>query len=221
MRRRKAGTCIVIHIRVNSILALNWRVPVVRPLLAACGACPSKGDGMVQIGVVCAGLLFAACGPATAESPAERGLYLVNTVMACGNCHTPRDARGTADGRQGALGRFDVHDAGFRRHRAEHHGRCRNRKIGGWSDAEIKRTLVEGVRPDPGRLAAACRWRRSCPPTSTRRCCRTISTPSSPILRTVKLGPQPGSARAGLQGGVQCHPRSVSGCGGRLPSRRR
>ena len=27
----------------------------------------------------------------------------------------------------------------------------------------------------------ACRWRRSCRPISTRRCCRTISTPSSPI----------------------------------------
>jgi hypothetical protein len=31
-----------------------------------------------------------------AEKPAERGGYLVNTIMACGNCHTPRDADGSA-----------------------------------------------------------------------------------------------------------------------------
>ena len=29
-----------------------------------------------------------------AESPSQRGAYLVNTIMACGNCHTPRDADG-------------------------------------------------------------------------------------------------------------------------------
>src|ERR1700694_1176638 len=27
-------------------------------------------------------------------TPAERGGYLVNTIMACGNCHTPHDADG-------------------------------------------------------------------------------------------------------------------------------
>ena len=32
---------------------------------------------MVRIGVIFAVLLFAACSPATAESPNERGLYLV------------------------------------------------------------------------------------------------------------------------------------------------
>jgi hypothetical protein len=31
---------------------------------------------------------------ALAETPAQRGDYLVNTIMACGNCHSPRDANG-------------------------------------------------------------------------------------------------------------------------------
>src|SRR6266852_3174897 len=29
-----------------------------------------------------------------AATPAERANYLVNTIMACGNCHTPRDGEG-------------------------------------------------------------------------------------------------------------------------------
>jgi hypothetical protein len=31
----------------------------------------------------------AAAGLAQAESPLERGRYLVTTILACGNCHTP------------------------------------------------------------------------------------------------------------------------------------
>ena len=29
-------------------------------------------------------------GAAWAETPAERGSYLVNTIMTCGNCHSPK-----------------------------------------------------------------------------------------------------------------------------------
>jgi len=39
--------------------------------------------------------LFAtAAVEAAAETPVERGRYLVTTIGACGNCHTPRDAAG-------------------------------------------------------------------------------------------------------------------------------
>jgi hypothetical protein len=31
---------------------------------------------------------------ARAETAIERGNYLVNTIMACGNCHSPRDGEG-------------------------------------------------------------------------------------------------------------------------------
>jgi len=43
--------------------------------------------------VLCLGVL-GVCDAARAESLAERGGYLVNTIMACGNCHSPRDANG-------------------------------------------------------------------------------------------------------------------------------
>ena len=42
----------------------------------------------------------------------------------------------------------------------------------------------------------ACRWRRSCRPISTRRCCRTISTPSSPISAP--------SSRSGTKSPLRC-----------------
>jgi hypothetical protein len=47
---------------------------------------------MLRVGTVCIVLLFAALEtavePALAQSPVERGGYLVNSIMACGNCHT-------------------------------------------------------------------------------------------------------------------------------------
>jgi len=36
-------------------------------------------------------LLFAALEPACARSPVERGSFPVNSIMACGSYHTPRD----------------------------------------------------------------------------------------------------------------------------------
>jgi hypothetical protein len=50
---------------------------------------------MFRIGIACV-LLLAVSDGAWAEKPAERGGYLVNTIMACGNCRTPRDADGRA-----------------------------------------------------------------------------------------------------------------------------
>ena len=32
--------------------------------------------------------------PVEAQTPTERGGYLVDTILACGNCHTPKDATG-------------------------------------------------------------------------------------------------------------------------------
>ena len=49
---------------------------------------------MLRIGSAACALLLAATNGAVAQSRVERGAYLVNTIMACGNCHTPRDADG-------------------------------------------------------------------------------------------------------------------------------
>ena len=47
--------------------------------------------------VAAAALLAGSVAYAVAQgTPLERGRYLVTTVMACGNCHTPKDATGKA-----------------------------------------------------------------------------------------------------------------------------
>jgi mono/diheme cytochrome c family protein len=95
--------------------------------------------------------LFGFVEPAIAESAAERGNYLVNTILACGNCHSPRDANGQiiqdralSGGRVFSTPAFEVTTPNITPDLET--------GIGRWSDAEIKRALVEGVRPDHHRL---------------------------------------------------------------------
>jgi mono/diheme cytochrome c family protein len=97
-------------------------------------------------------LLLAAIGGASAESPARRGNYLVNTIMACGNCHSPRDAEGKIIADKALSGGLTFNTPPFDA-TAPNITPDRETGIGSWSDAEIKRALVEGVRPGHGRLA--------------------------------------------------------------------
>src|ERR1700716_2689958 len=106
---------------------------------------------MFRIGIACV-LLLAAAGGAMAESPAERGGYLVNTIMACGNCHTPRDADGKTIAEKTFSGGLTFTTPAFIA-TAPNITPDTETGIGSWSDAEIKRALVEGMRPDHGRLA--------------------------------------------------------------------
>ncbi|HEY2212560.1 MAG TPA: c-type cytochrome [Bradyrhizobium sp.] len=87
-----------------------------------------------------------------AESPAERGGYLVNTIMACGNCHTPRDADGKTIAEKAFSGGLTFTTPAFIA-TAPNITPDIETGIGSWSDAEIKRALVQGMRPDHGRLA--------------------------------------------------------------------
>jgi mono/diheme cytochrome c family protein len=107
---------------------------------------------MYRFGIAGCVLLSAACGSAVAQSPAERGGYLVNTIMACGSCHTPRGADGKAIGEKAFSGGPVFTTPAFVA-TAPNITPDRETGIGSWSEAEIKRALVEGVRPDHGKLA--------------------------------------------------------------------
>jgi mono/diheme cytochrome c family protein len=116
-------------------------------------ACSYEGGIMFRIGIACCALLLAACGGAMAESSVERGSYLVNTIMACGNCHTPRDADGkTIAGQALSGGGLKFTTPAFIA-TAPNITPDVETGIGSWSNTEIKRALVEGMRPDHGRLA--------------------------------------------------------------------
>ncbi len=86
------------------------------------------------------------------ETPAERGDYLVNTIMACGNCHTPRDADGKPIADKALSGGLTFKTPAFVA-TAPNITPDVETGIGSWSDAEIRRALVEGMRPDHGHLA--------------------------------------------------------------------
>lgn len=101
-----------------------------------------------------AAMLLGGVASAVAQgSPLERGRYLVTTIMACGNCHTPKDAEGRAiAGKElagGGIG-FDIPPfAGV----AANITPDKETGIGAWSDGEIKRAITHGDRPDRGPLA--------------------------------------------------------------------
>jgi hypothetical protein len=106
---------------------------------------------MFRICIVCCLWLLGILNAVRAESPAERGNYLVNTIMACGNCHSPRDANGQLVRDMAFSGGLTFKTPGFVA-TAPNITPDPETGIGSWSDAEIKRALVEGTRPDHGRL---------------------------------------------------------------------
>ena len=101
-----------------------------------------------------AAMLGGSAASAMAQRAAvERGRYLVTTIKACGNCHTPKDAQGRpVAGKElsgGGVG-FDIPPyQGV----AANITPDRETGIGDWTDAEIKRALTHGERPAKGPLA--------------------------------------------------------------------
>lgn len=88
-------------------------------------------------GAVVAGLAMTAA----AETPVERGAYLVRGPMGCGNCHT---ATGPELDRE--LGGAKVEDSAVMVAWAPNITPAG--EIAAWSDAELARAIREGLRPD-------------------------------------------------------------------------
>lgn len=83
----------------------------------------------------------------------ERGRYLVNTILACGNCHTPKAPDGTPIAGKELAGGGLSFSAPFFVGSASNITPDKETGIGNWSDDEIKRAITQGARPDHGRLA--------------------------------------------------------------------
>jgi mono/diheme cytochrome c family protein len=88
---------------------------------------------------------------ARAETPVERGAYLVGTIMTCNNCHTPMGPNGPIFDKalSGGL-TFDVPPFKVT---ASNITPDRATGIGAWTDKEIKNTLRTGIRPNGIMLA--------------------------------------------------------------------
>jgi cytochrome c553 len=94
--------------------------------------------------------LICATMGASAETLVERGGYLVNHVMGCGNCHSPRVNGVPTPGLSGGVQLFNepwftVKGANLTPDR--------DTGLGAWSDDDIKRAITQGLRPDGTPLA--------------------------------------------------------------------
>ena len=91
-------------------------------------------------------LVWAVAGSAYAETPLERGSYLVNTIMTCGNCHSPKGPPDKVAGKDFSGGLrfneppFDV--------TAPNITQDKETGIGAWSDNDIKKLMRTGMRPN-------------------------------------------------------------------------
>ncbi len=99
-----------------------------------------------------AAVVLAICGIAAAETPVERGSYLVNSIGACGNCHTPRQ-QGVPDLSKRFSGGFQTFDEPWFTVKGANITPDKETGIGGWSDDELRKTLLTGVRPNGVTLA--------------------------------------------------------------------
>ncbi len=100
----------------------------------------------MRIIVIAAVMLIAGAAAAQGQSGLERGRYLVNTVMTCQNCHTPKGPQGDIAEMAFAGGlRFDEPPFTVT---ASNITQDRETGIGSWTAAQIKSFMTTGVRPN-------------------------------------------------------------------------
>ncbi len=100
------------------------------------------------------GALLVATIEAGAQAPTagvERGRYLVESILGCGNCHTTKLPTGEPIASRNLSGGLSFSPPPFVGV-ASNITPDRETGIGTWSDEEIKRAIVEGKRPNHGRL---------------------------------------------------------------------
>ena len=97
----------------------------------------------------CAVLLAISAVAAGAQTPTlvERGKYLVEGVVACGNCHTPRDDKGQLQRDKALASGLLLDIAEFKAFPANLTPDP-DTGIGKWTDAQLAKAIREGVRPD-------------------------------------------------------------------------
>jgi len=100
----------------------------------------------MRLGILVSTVVLVGIGTASAQTPLERGKYLMNSIVACGNCHTPQTPQGPVSGKELAGGtRFEE---GFGVAYAPNITPDAETGIGKWSDADLIKAIRDGKRPD-------------------------------------------------------------------------
>ena len=97
-------------------------------------------------GILVVAVVATSAMPALAETPLERGRYLMESIVACGNCHTPQGPKGPLPGMDLAGG-LEIKEEAFTAYSANITP-DRKTGIGAWTDAQIITAIREGKRPD-------------------------------------------------------------------------
>jgi mono/diheme cytochrome c family protein len=99
---------------------------------------------MNRILITCAAAFVAVAGNAIAQTPVERGGYLVNAVMACDGCHTPRDKNGFVMEKRFSGG-SQLWDTPAYTVKGSNITPDRETGIGAWTDDEVKHAIRDGI----------------------------------------------------------------------------
>jgi mono/diheme cytochrome c family protein len=83
-----------------------------------------------------------------------RGDYLVNGILTCGNCHTPRGPGGVFDDARRLSGGPQTWDEPGYTVKGSNITPDRETGIGNWTAADVKRAIQQGVRPNGVPLAS-------------------------------------------------------------------
>jgi mono/diheme cytochrome c family protein len=111
---------------------------------------------MVRVIAICLTLVAATIGTATVSAFAQsdlvkRGDYLVNTIMTCANCHSPKGPPAAVAGKDFSGG-LSWDEAPFKV-TAPNITQDKETGIGAWSDADIKTLMRTGKRPNGVQIA--------------------------------------------------------------------
>jgi len=98
--------------------------------------------------------VLACVGAANAQTPVERGNYLVNGILTCGNCHTPRGPGGVFLMEKQLSGGPQTWDEPTFKVKGSNITPDRETGIGTWSEADIKAALQTGYRPNGVQIAS-------------------------------------------------------------------
>jgi mono/diheme cytochrome c family protein len=93
------------------------------------------------------GALASAVAQAQDSKLLARGTYLMNGVVACGNCHVQRDPTGKPIADKGLSGGMVFDEEPFKAY-ASNITPDVETGIGKWTDAQLARAIREGIRPD-------------------------------------------------------------------------
>ena len=105
---------------------------------------------------ILAGWSFASCA-VQAQDSIERGRYLVEGVLTCGNCHSPRGSGGVVDSTRLYAGGPQTWDEPAFTVKGSNITPDPDTGIGRWSAADMKRAIQEGIRPNGPASPASCR----------------------------------------------------------------